>query len=115
MLILIAASGEYALTGECRPAGADIDEADSEDEDIAMPSATPAPFTDDMDRYWQYIQGMMTNLGAMSAARIQTTLTMFLQAPNKYTKSQPELERYLERMVDADKLAKTAAGEYQLK
>jgi anaphase-promoting complex subunit 2 len=61
-----------------------------------------------------FITGMLTNLGALSADRIQTMLTMFVQQPVKYDRSQDELERFLNTLVRDDKL-ECNGGVYKLK
>ena len=67
-----------------------------------------------MQVYWSYINGMLTNLGSLPLARIQMMLSMFVQAPNKYDRTEQELEAFLAMKVREDTLELTG-GVYKLK
>lgn len=69
----------------------------------------------EMEMYWSYIQGMLTNLGALPLGRIQNMLAMFVTEPSSYTRTEEELEDFLERLVREDKLDKAAGNMYKLK
>lgn len=68
---------------------------------------------DGMQVYWQFIVGMLTNLGPLASSRIQTMLSMFVQTP-KYEKTENDLKKFLNQMVHEDKL-EFVGGEYKLK
>lgn len=86
----------------------DIDNAMEEDEEESGSSMN------DMKIYWTYISAMLTNLGALPAARIHNMLNMFVQAPNKYDRTENELKEYLDSMVSRDHL-EFLSGSYKLK
>lgn len=68
----------------------------------------------EMQIYWTYIVGMLTNLGPSQPARIHSMLGMFVQAPNKYDRELMELARFLESMAQAGKL-ECNGGKYSIK
>ncbi|KAJ1673897.1 Anaphase-promoting complex subunit 2 [Spiromyces aspiralis] len=61
--------------------------------------------------YWQYIVGMLTNLGALPLERIHMMLGMFMDGPPPST---DELRAFLSLMVREDKLEFTG-GMYRLR
>lgn len=65
---------------------------------------------EEMQLYWSYIVGMLTNLGTMPVERIHSFLKMLVPKDNPYTKSQDELEQYLNAMVVEEKLEFTGDG-----
>ena len=67
-----------------------------------------------MAPFWPYISAMLTNLGPLPAGRIHSMLSMFVQAPNKYDRSDADLQQYLDMMVQDDKLD-AVNGSYRLK
>ncbi|ORY03191.1 hypothetical protein K493DRAFT_207320, partial [Basidiobolus meristosporus CBS 931.73] len=69
---------------------------------------------EEMRIYWSYIVGMLTNLGTLPLDRVQSMLSMFVQAPNKYNRSAEELQDFLELMIREDKL-EFSLGMYKLK
>lgn len=88
----------------------------------AVPGGAPVPAAlpieaeveveaeDEMEVYWQFVVGMLTNVGAMPCERISSMLGMF--APS-YGKSVDELRDYLSRKVRAGALD-FKAGNYSL-
>lgn len=68
----------------------------------------------EMQVFWTYIVGMLTNLGPSPAARIHSMLAMFVQAPQKYDRSLEELEEFLQRQTATGKLD-CSAGKYSIK
>ena len=91
-----AASG--AQTGNALPIEPDVDPGTGGEEE------------DEMEVYWQFVVGMLTNVGAMPCERINSMLGMF--APS-YGKSVDELRDYLSRKVRAGALD-FKAGNYTL-
>jgi len=69
---------------------------------------------EEMQIYWSYIVGMLTNLGSLPAERIQQMLILFVQGPNKYDKSVEELRAFLAVMIREEKV-ELVGGTYQLK
>lgn len=65
---------------------------------------------EEMRVYWQYITGMLTNLGCLPTDRIHSFLKMLVPRETPYTKSTHELEQFLLLMVDEGKLESTSAG-----
>lgn len=64
--------------------------------------------------YWSFINGMLTNLGDLPIDRIQNMLCLFVQTPQKYECSMEELKKFLDHLVDEDKLV-FKKGVYSLK
>ncbi|KAK9701972.1 Anaphase-promoting complex subunit 2 [Basidiobolus ranarum] len=69
---------------------------------------------EEMRIYWSYIVGMLTNLGTLPLDRVQSMLSMFVQAPNKYNRTAEELQDFLDLMIREDKL-EFSLGMYKLK
>jgi len=67
-----------------------------------------------MDR--TFIVGMLTNLGVLPVERIQSMLTMFVQAPNTYNRTAEELRTFLNEEVRKGRLefVKGEGGGYKL-
>lgn len=59
---------------------------------------------DEMNIYWSYIVGMLTNLGSLPLEKIHSFLVMFVPSDDPYVKTKQELETYLFAMVDESKL-----------
>lgn len=71
------------------------------------------PFQD-MEKYYQFIEGMLKNLGELSLDRVHNNLCMFLQFGEvKYDKTMNQLGAYLDYLVSIEKLEKTSSG-YQV-
>jgi anaphase-promoting complex subunit 2 len=70
---------------------------------------------EEMKVYWQYIVGMLTNLGCLPTERIHSFLKMLVPRETPYTKSSNELEQFLLLMVDEGNLEATSAGYKLLK
>ncbi|GAB6023392.1 Anaphase-promoting complex subunit 2 [Chamberlinius hualienensis] len=86
----------------------DIDEAES-----AMAS-TQDQREEELQVYWSYIVGMLTNLEALPLERIHNTLKMFtVQSPTAMECSMFELKMFLERKVKENKLI-YSTGTYRL-
>lgn len=64
--------------------------------------------------YWSYIQGMLTNLGAVNAEKIHSFLKMLVPKETPYSKSLEELQQFLEFMVEEEKLVVSTEGLYKL-
>ncbi|GAA5937334.1 anaphase promoting complex subunit 2 [Sporobolomyces koalae] len=62
--------------------------------------------------FWQFIQGMLTNLGALPIARIHTTLNML--APGYKGKTTDELKALLEAVEAEGLVTKTASGSWKI-
>lgn len=76
------------------------------------PAAEGAPIEeiDDMHTYWQFIVGMLTNVGPLPADRIHSMLGMF--APG-YDRSRDQLVAFLERQLRAGEVD-LKGGQYKL-
>lgn len=64
--------------------------------------------------YGSYIQGMLTNLGAVGADKIHSFLKMLVPRETPYVKTLDELKVLLELMVEQEKLIVTTEGLYRL-
>lgn len=64
--------------------------------------------------YWTFVQGMLTNLGSLPLDRIHSMLNMFAKVPTPYSKTSAELKRFLEVMVQEEKV-EYVDGMYKLK
>lgn len=83
------------------------DEAES-----AMASASDQR-EEELQVFWSYILGMLTNLDSMPLERIHTMLKMFASQAHGFEFSQDELKNFLQRKVREHKLI-FAYGSYQL-
>lgn len=68
---------------------------------------------EEMNVYWQYIVGMLTNLGPKPVEQVHSFLKMLVPKETPYTKSQEELEQYLTYLVEDQKL-EFVGGNYKL-
>lgn len=59
---------------------------------------------EEMKIYWSYIQGMLTNLGAVNAEKIHSFLKMLVPKETPYVKTLDELKVFLDSMVEEEKL-----------
>ena len=67
--------------------------------------------------YEQYVVGMLTNLGTLPVSRIHNMLRMFVPASGAdrgYDRSEAELQRFLNRLVEDGKL-ELSAGQYKMR
>ncbi|GJN89751.1 hypothetical protein Rhopal_002740-T1 [Rhodotorula paludigena] len=67
---------------------------------------------EEMRVFWQYIQGMLTNLGALPLSRIHTTLNML--APGYKGKTTDELTALLEAVAAEGLVQKTPKGSWKI-
>ncbi|BFZ65006.1 hypothetical protein YB2330_006169 [Saitoella coloradoensis] len=67
---------------------------------------------EEMRIYWQFIVGMLTNLGPMPIERMQMMLGMLI--PGGFTRSQDELRGFLDVMGKEGKVELGAGGVYKL-
>lgn len=65
------------------------------------------------ETYWPFIVGMLSNLGSLPSARIQSFLSMTLPKEKQYNATIEELENYLEKCVIENKLV-NEDGSYKL-
>jgi hypothetical protein len=56
---------------------------------------------EEMRHLWPFVQGMLTNLGALPLERIQYMLTQFVRVP-KYERSIEDLREFMGAMVTED-------------
>jgi anaphase-promoting complex subunit 2 len=76
-------------------------------EDIASGGSVQsaaARAAEEMKVYWSYIQGMLKNLGPCPVEKIHSFLKILVPADQMYSKSQEDLEQYLNLMVEDEKL-----------
>lgn len=59
---------------------------------------------EEMKVYWSYIQGMLKNLGSCPVEKIHSFLKILVPAEKMYSKSQEDLEQFLNLMVDEEQL-----------
>ncbi|XP_065919017.1 anaphase-promoting complex subunit 2-like isoform X2 [Dysidea avara] len=87
-------------------------EMDDERESVMMSAEEQKE--NDLQVFWPYIIGMLTNLGKMSQERIHSMLKMFaMQGANTQECSMSDLKAFLDRKVKEHQLS-YAAGTYQL-
>ncbi|GAA5869819.1 hypothetical protein JCM3774_000505 [Rhodotorula dairenensis] len=67
---------------------------------------------EEMRVFWQYIQGMLTNLGALPLSRIHATLNML--APGYKGKTVDELTALLDKVAAEGLVLKTASGSWKI-
>ena len=97
--------------GEGRPGGED------DEEEGAGGGAAEAQLDAEMRVYEQYVIGMLTNLTELPLARINNMLRMFVPASGGdrgYDRSEAELQRFLQRLVEDGKL-ELSAGMYKIR
>ncbi|GAA5975169.1 hypothetical protein JCM11641_004375 [Rhodosporidiobolus odoratus] len=82
-----------------------------EEEKQAVQSVEEARLAE-MKVFWQFIQGMLTNLGALPLSRIHTTLNML--APGYKGKTTDELTALLESVAAEGLVLKTAKGDWKI-
>ena len=70
---------------------------------------------EEMRVYWSFIEGMLTNLGTLPLDRIHSMLTMFVPAPNSYTRSMDELRDFMSVMISEGNIELVGGGMYKLK
>lgn len=86
-----------------------------QDVDIMLgESSSSKKAAEEMMVYWQYIVGMLTNLGSLPADKIHSFLVMFVPKDDPYVKTKQELEQFLHHMVDEEKLVESE-GNFSLK
>ena len=90
-----------------------------EDEDNGAAAATQAAaqLAEEMRVYEQYVTGMLTNLESLPLGRIHNMLKMFVPATGGergYDRSENELQRFLDHLVECGKL-ELSAGQYKIK
>eukprot|EP00731_Ephydatia_muelleri_P024290 Em0016g561a len=94
---------------ESKQAQGEVDE----EEESAMASAEEQKESE-LQVYWSYIFGMLTNLGSMPVERIHATLRMFaMQGPAGKEFTQVELKAFLDKKVKEQHLV-CSGGAYQL-
>ena len=71
---------------------------------ITIPKHKEQTLVSDMECFWPFIFGMLTNLGELPLSRIHSMLNMFVQAPLKFDRSENELLEFLHLKVDEGKL-----------
>ncbi|BGP54769.1 hypothetical protein JCM8202_003277 [Rhodotorula sphaerocarpa] len=94
-------------SGDAQPATIHV----MEDEKEAVQSVAEKQ-VEEMRVYWQYIQGMLTNLGALPLSRMHSTLNML--APGYKGKTVDELTALLEKVAAEGLVTKTASGSWKI-
>ena len=90
---------------------------EDEDDGGGGGSAAEAQLVQEMRVYENYVSGMLTNLGALPVGRIHNMLKMFVpgsEGDPGFDKSEAELGRFLNRLVEDGKL-ELNAGLYKIK
>lgn len=89
-------------------------QVDMDDERESVMMSAEEQKENDLQVFWPYIVGMLTNLGKLPQDRIHSMLKMFaMQGPNTRECSMPELKAFLDRKVKDHQLS-YSAGVYQL-
>lgn len=86
-----------------------------EDDDVELATASAeAQRQDELQVFWSYVVGMLTNLGSLPIERIHTMLKMFAMQGNTGKEcTQQELKRFLDGKVKEERLV-YSAGVYRL-
>ncbi|CAI9738201.1 anaphase-promoting complex subunit 2-like [Octopus vulgaris] len=107
------ATDTFLLVEEQRANSDDIMLADEEETESAMASMR-AQMEEQMQVFWTYIVGMLTNLESLPIERIHSMLRMFaVQGPSSVECSLAELKAFLDKKVKDQKLIYTS-GVYRL-
>ena len=96
--------------GEVRQVG------EEEEEDGSGGGVAEAQLEQEMRVYESYVIGMLTNLESLPLSRIHNMLRMFVPASGGdrgYDRSEAELQRFLNRLVEDGKL-ELSAGQYRI-
>lgn len=88
------------------------DQVDDDENESAMASANDQR-EEELQVFWSYIVGMLTNLNSLTLERIHVMLRMFASQGPMVEFSQEELKNFLQRKVREHALV-FAAGLYQL-
>ncbi|GAA6008966.1 hypothetical protein JCM11491_003850, partial [Sporobolomyces phaffii] len=105
---------QWQLVEEQTKGGMDSDEQVAhvlEDEKEAVQSVEEQGVAQ-MRVFWQFIQGMLTNLGTLPIARIHSTLNML--APGYKGKTTDELKALLEAVEAEGLVRKTPSGSWKI-
>lgn len=89
-----------------------LEQVDDDENESAMASANDQR-EEELQVFWSYIVGMLTNLNSMPLERIHQMLRMFASHGPGVEFSQEELKNFLQRKVREHALI-FAAGNYQL-
>ncbi|GAA5841306.1 hypothetical protein JCM9279_000610 [Rhodotorula babjevae] len=95
-----------------RTGGATEGAAHVVEEEKEAVQSVEAQRVEQMRVFWQYIQGMLTNLGALPLSRIHTTLNML--APGYKGKTTDELTALLEAVAAEGLVTKTPKGSWKI-
>ncbi|BGP31162.1 hypothetical protein JCM10296v2_002926 [Rhodotorula toruloides] len=82
------------------------------EEEKAAVQSVESQRIEEMRVFWQYIQGMLTNLGALPLSRIHSTLNML--APGYKGKTTDELTALLDQVMAEGLVQKTASGSWKI-
>ncbi len=96
---------------------ADGTRAAEEEEGEGQGGAAEAQLEQEMRVYGQYVMGMLTNLESLPLGRIHNMLKMFVPASggeHGYDRTEPELQRFLNRLVEEGKL-EMVQGSYKIR
>ncbi|KAH6931332.1 hypothetical protein HPB50_023555 [Hyalomma asiaticum] len=108
----LGSHGGSTAGGSIPPQPLELDE-DEEETPSAMAS-TQDQKESDLQIYWSYIVGMLTNLEALTSERIHTMLKMFaMQTPSTAELTAQELRHFLDSQVAKQKLL-YSGGHYRL-
>lgn len=108
----LGSHGGSTGSGSIPPQPLELDE-DEEETPSAMAS-TQDQKESDLQIYWSYIVGMLTNLEALTLERIHTMLKMFaMQTPSTAELTAQELRHFLDGQVSKQKLL-YSGGHYRL-
>ncbi|XP_077483974.1 anaphase promoting complex subunit morula isoform X2 [Amblyomma americanum] len=108
----LGAPGDGAGGSGIPPQPLELD--DDEEEAPSAMASTQDQKESDLQIYWSYIVGMLTNLESLTLERIHTMLKMFaMQTPSTAELTAPELRHFLDGQVSKQKLL-YSAGHYRL-
>ncbi|XP_064471634.1 anaphase-promoting complex subunit 2-like [Ornithodoros turicata] len=107
--------GLFVLVEDGQPAAPNVEVEEEDDEEAqSVTASTQDQKESDLQMYWSYIIGMLTNLEALTLERIHTMLKMFaMQTPSTAQLTVQELRQFLDSQVSKQKLL-YSGGQYKL-
>ncbi|CAH1272684.1 ANAPC2 [Branchiostoma lanceolatum] len=104
--------GSYVLLEEGADHHGDV-MIDSDEETESATASSQEMREEEMQMFWVYVQGMLTNLDSLPLERIHSMLKMFAMRDNPIEISLPELKAFLDSKVRSQQLL-LSGGKYKL-
>lgn len=107
--------GVFVLVEDGQPTAPNVEVEEEDDEEAqSVTASTQDQKESDLQMYWSYIVGMLTNLEALTLERIHTMLKMFaMQTPSTAQLTVQDLRQFLDSQVAKQKLL-YSGGQYRL-